>query len=638
MGDFNSAGINDSSENKLAQFCLDHSPACIFRLDQAGRIHYANHKACDSLCYSQAEFLKMSVFDIDPAETQKKWGCHWQQLWDAGSITFESRYRRKDGTVFPIEVTATRIAFEGRQYAIVLSKDITEHKRIIESLRIAQFMFDKAPFGIFLTKDGGYITDVNRHACQYLGYTRKELVRMNIQEIDQYYSPQEIEKIWLKVQNEGAAHFESIHCRKDGTDLPVEITGFLLKFNDDLYSVSFVQDISDRKKAEAQHRKMEDKIRKAQKMESLGTLAGGIAHDFNNILAAILGYSELAQYASPADSKLQGYLSQISQSSLRAKNIVQQILTFSRQGLSEKKPIDISRVIDEALQLIMSTLPATIDIIKNISPNLSPVVADETQVHQIVMNLCTNAYHAMKNTGGMLNVSLTAVTIQDQDMQNYPGMNPGHYLKLSIADTGCGIPPETINQIFDPYFTTKPAGEGTGLGLSTVHGIVKNHGGSIRVYSEVGSGTIFHVLFPSAVETDQTAGGQAGQFPPGSGCILFVDDEKPLIELGRDQMKELGYQVETRGSAIDAIEAFRADPMKYDLVITDMAMPGMTGDEMIRHIKTIRPKIPIIICSGFSDRLNPRAMEAIGINAVLMKPVIFADLAHTIRQVLETDS
>ena len=288
--------------------------------------------------------------------------------------------------------------------------------------------------------------------------------------------------------------------------------------------------------------------------------------------------------------------------------------------------------------LIKAALPANIEILENIPPNLAPGFANETQIHQIVMNLCTNAYHAMKTKGGTLTVSLTTVTINDQDDQNFPQMNPGNYLKLSIADTGHGIPPGMINRIFDPYFTTKPTGDGTGLGLSTTHGIVKDHGGNINVYSEMGCGTTFHVFLPTADATDEAAAEQAEELPTGSECILFVDDEKALIDLGRDLLERLGYRVETRVSAIDAIEAFRAAPLKYDLVISDMTMPKMTGDEMARQIKAVRSDIPIILCSGFSDRIRAQAMEAIGINAVLMKPVIYADLAHTIRQVLEADS
>ncbi|MBE0584045.1 MAG: response regulator [Desulfofustis sp.] len=372
-------------------------------------------------------------------------------------------------------------------------------------------------------------------------------------------------------------------------------------------------------------------------MESLGTLAGGIAHDFNNILSAIVGYAELSQLACPADATLRNYVAQITKAGYRAKELVQQILLFSRQGRSEKGPIDVGRVVEEALKLIKASLPSNIEIQANISRTLAPVFANETNIHQIVMNLCANAYHVMKSAGGLLSVGLTAVTIQDHDAVNFPEMKPGDYLKLSIADNGCGIPPDLINRIFDPYFTTKPTGEGTGLGLSTIHGIVTDHGGYIKVYSEVGIGTAFHVFLPAADSHAETTSEIGEQLPTGSGCILFVDDEQSLIDLGRDLLGRLGYRVETRASAIDALEAFRADPSKFDLVISDMTMPKMTGDELARHMRAVRPDIPIILCSGFSERLQAQATQAIGINAVLMKPVLYTDLARTVYRVLNSD-
>ncbi|MFH1983224.1 MAG: PAS domain S-box protein [Pseudomonadota bacterium] len=631
--------IDAKQELRLAMFCLDNASVCALRLDQEGCIRYANRKACDSLGYSRGELLEMSVFDIDPATKREMWPHIWKMLCDDGTASFESEHRRKDGTIFPVEVTATLIEFEGHRYSMALISDITERKRVDESLRVTQFVFDNAPLGIFLIRDGGDITNVNDHACRYLGYTKEELCQMNVLEFDRGFSPQEIDQIWLQQkQLKGIDTFETVHRRKGGIDIPVEISGILLEFNNVPYSVSFVKDISERKEAEKQRIEMEYQIRQSQKMESLGTLAGGIAHDFNNILGAILGYAELAQIESHADIKLGNYVTQIIKAGHRAKELVQQILLFSRQDRSEKGPIDISRVVDEALKLIKASLPANIEIQTNISHNLAPVFANEIHIHQIVMNLCTNAYHAMKSANGLLDVSLEAINIQDHDLRSFPGMNSGNYLKLSITDNGCGIPPKTIDRIFDPYFTTKSTGEGTGLGLATVHGIVKDHGGNIKVYSEVGTGTTFHVFLPTAEATAETAVEEANPLPTGSGCILFVDDEESLIDIGRDFLERLGYRVETRVSAIDAIEAFRTAPKKFDLVISDLTMPKMTGDEMARRMRTIRPDIPIILCSGFSERIHPQATEAIGISAMLMKPIIYADLAHTVHRVLKIDS
>jgi two-component system cell cycle sensor histidine kinase/response regulator CckA len=627
--------IEEFQEARLSQFCLDRASVSALRLHQDGSILYANREASRTLGYLPAELLKMSIFDIDPNVDRGMWPQIWQKLCEDGANTFESLHRRKDGTLFPIEVTATLIEFEGRRYSMALVKDITEKQRVLESLRTARFIFEKASFGVFVIKDGGHITNVNAHACRYLGYTKQELCRMNILEIDAGYTPEENEQLRRRLLEKGAVTFESVHRRKDGTHVPVAITGNRFEFGNETYGVSFVLDITERKEAERQRLKMEAQMRETQKLESLGTLAGGIAHDFNNILAAILGYAQLAQLQCQADSNLKKYVSQIFQAGQRAKELVDQILAFSRQGRSEKRPLDIGRVVAEALKLIKATLPANIEIRENIPPDLAPVSANEVQIHQIVMNLCTNAHHAMKTTGGRLHVSFTAAAIQQEDARNYPGMKPGDYLKLSIADTGCGIAPKTINRIFDPYFTTKPTGQGTGLGLSTVHGIVQDHGGAITVYSEVGAGTTMHVFLPAADAAVQDAAVQAVRLPTGNERILFVDDEKALIDLGRDLLEQLGYRVETRASAIDAIQAFKADPQKYDLVISDMTMPKMTGDELARQIKAIRPGIPIILCSGFSDRIHAPETEAIGLSAVLMKPVTYAELAHAVRKAID---
>ncbi len=630
---------DESHECRLAKFCLDHASACVFRVNQEGRIVYANEKACESLGYSREEYLAMSVYDIDSVVNQDTWPDMWQELCEAGSSTFESYHLRKDGTLFPNEVTVTMIEFEGQRYAAAITKDITERKQLFDSLQLFQFIFDNAPFGIYLIEDGGKISYVNKHAYRYLGYTKEEICQMNVLEIDRGYSPEEIDKIWHKqTETKALETFETIHQKKDGTRFPVEINGIMLEFNNIPYSVSFCKDISERQKEEKERRKMEAHLRETQKMESLGTLAGGIAHDFNNILGAILGYAELTRMRCEKGSNLEKYVSQIFKAGNRAKELVQQILWFSRQSVSDKGPVDISRVTNEALKLIKVSLPSNVEILSNFSPNLSPVFANEIQIHQIIMNLCTNAYHAMKSSGGVLDVSITAASILEQDVKSHPGMNTGKYIKLTISDNGCGISHDVIDRIFEPYFTTKSVGEGTGFGLSTVHGIVKDHGGGIKVYSEVGVGTTFIIFLPVADTGSNVATEKLDMLPTGNETVLLVDDEIALIDLGRDLLESLGYQVETRASAIDAIEAFRSNSQKYDLIISDITMPRMTGDEMARQVKAIRPDIPIILCSGFSNRIHEQTMQSLGINVILMKPVSYADLAYAVRQALDSGS
>ena len=622
-------------EDRLAQFFLDNAAICFFSLNEDGKILYGNRMACQSLGYTLEELASLSVFDIDPCVSRKAWPAVWARLCVEKSASFEGQHRRKDGSIFPIEVVVTLIEFAGQRYSMALTKDITKKKRLHESLHFTQFVFDKAPLGIFLLKDGGVITNTNEHCSKYLGYSREELCSMNVLDIDCGIAPPDIEEIWRRQQRLGDIDtFETVHRGKDGRQIPVEINGIMLEFQGIPYSVSFVKDISERKAAEAQRRHVEAQMRETQKLESLGTLAGGIAHDFNNILSAILGYAELAKIVAPAGSDAHKYVTEIASAGQRAKELVQQILLFSRQGRTEKGPIDLRRAVNEALKMMKATLPANIELIVTSPSDLPPVFANEIHLHQIVVNLCTNASHAMKPDGGRLTVSMASTIIEEHDAPSFPGLQPGEYLRLTVTDTGCGIMPEALTRVFDPYFTTKPIGEGTGLGLSTIHGIAKDHGGMVKVYSEVGIGSTFQVFLPVATSEAILPVEPATGLPGGSECILLVDDEKALLDIGRDFLQRLGYRVETRASSIDAIKAFAVNPGKYDLVISDMNLPKMTGDEMIRQMTTIRPDLPVILCSGFSERIHVHA-ESLGVKKVLMKPVIFRELAQAVREVLD---
>jgi len=414
----------------------------------------------------------------------------------------------------------------------------------------------------------------------------------------------------------------------------VEITANILNYDEKDHFFAYGRDISAKVHAEENRKELESQLRQAQKMEAIGTLAGGIAHDFNNILGAILGYAQLAEMDLPKNSKSLKHIDQILTASNRAKNLVRQILAFSRQSKPEMIPVDIGIIVKEALHLLRASLPANIEIQENIRSNLGTVIAEQTQVHQIMMNLCTNALHAMKNQDGHLEVSLVPVELNKTDTAAYTDIKPGRYLKLTVKDSGHGMDAATLSRIFDPYFTTKDANEGTGLGLAMVHGIVKDHGGIIKVDSEPGFGTSFHIFFPCIEETAEVKDKIKKPFSMGTGQILFLDDDKVLVDIGRKMMIKLGYKVDIRTSPYEAIEAFKADPNKYDTVITDMTMPGMSGDVFAKKILKIRPDIPIIICTGFSNMMNPEKASEAGFKALLMKPITMSDLSMCIQNVL----
>jgi two-component system cell cycle sensor histidine kinase/response regulator CckA len=394
-------------------------------------------------------------------------------------------------------------------------------------------------------------------------------------------------------------------------------------------------DLTEQKRAEETQAELETRLMHTQKMEAIGTMAGGIAHDFNNILSGIFGYTELLQLRLPQDEDTVMFLDGILKAARQARDLVQQILTFSRQAAGEPKPMAMQPVVKEALKLLASFLPSTISIRDSIAAGYDLIMGDPSQIHQIVMNLCTNAYHAMEASGGVLTVSLKTIEVGTEALQD-PALSPGTYLRLEVADTGHGIPPEIRDRIFDPYFTTKTEEKGTGLGLSIIHGIVNNHGGQIQVWSKPGSGATFAVDLPVVGDPKETrAAENADGIEGGTEHILVVDDQQDVIDILQRMLEALGYGVTACSSSLEALDAFRAAPQRFDLILSDMTMPNMTGDRLAREILTIRPGTPVLLCTGFSEQLSPEKAAHIGISHVLMKPVALGDLSSAIRQALE---
>ena len=384
-----------------------------------------------------------------------------------------------------------------------------------------------------------------------------------------------------------------------------------------------------------QEKAMQAELARAERLHVIGTLAGGIAHDFNNILFPIMGHAELLLMDTPEDSPSIGNLKAINTAALRAKDLIRQILTFSRQDSSELILMKMQPIIKEALKLIRSTISTTITIKHDINPDGCVIRANPTHIHQIVMNLATNAYHAMEETGGELRLCLKEIEIHKQGTLSQI-MKPGVYACLTIADTGIGMNKELTEKIFDPFFTTKELGKGTGMGLSVVHGIVDKMGGTIRVHSEPGKGSEFYVYFPVEMSSSEEHSVQLKEpIPCGNEQILLVDDEEMILAMEKQVLERLGYEVTSRSSSLEALEAFRANPDKFDLVITDTAMPNMPGDKLSAELIKIRPDIPILLCTGFSEIMSEEKATSLGIKGFLLKPIVMKDLAQKIREVLE---
>ena len=401
-------------------------------------------------------------------------------------------------------------------------------------------------------------------------------------------------------------------------------------FRDDGKVVGIVENTRD----STSRKKLEEQLQQAQKMEAIGTLAGGIAHDFNNILGAIMGYTEMLAWDIPDSADLQKKVQQILKASDRAKELVHQILSFSRQHDQERKPVQMHLIIKEALKILKASLPSTIEIRQQVSTKRSTVLANPTQIHQVLMNLCTNAHHAMRETGGVLTVKLYTEDVSADKALQYD-LAEGPYLALAVKDTGHGMSVTTKERIFDPYFTTKKKGEGTGLGLSVIHGIMKAHDGAVSVESEVGRGSVFTTFFPIAEDKEDKDPQPAEPLPTGRERILFVDDEPVLIEIGGQMLQHLGYAVECVSDSTEALRIFQASPDDFDLVITDMTMPNMTGDILAREILKINPGLPIIMATGFSELMTEEKAKRAGITDFLMKPLVVRELARVIRRVLD---
>jgi signal transduction histidine kinase/ActR/RegA family two-component response regulator len=397
------------------------------------------------------------------------------------------------------------------------------------------------------------------------------------------------------------------------------------------------KEIEIRQKFERERVELEKKVFQLQKMETIGTLAGGIAHDFNNILTPILGYTDMAREELPEESNLRFDIEQINNAALRGKDLVQQILTFSREVDFEKKPIQLHPIIAEALNLLKSSFPPSVEIRQNLDPKIGTVLADPTHIHQIVMNLCTNANHAMMKTGGILEVKLDSIRVDQKSVEKIPELKKGDYVRLIISDTGYGMDIKTKERIFEPFFTRKEVGSGSGLGLSVVHGIINNYGGAIGVDSTPGEGTTFTVYLPEH-GGDPSDSYKSDKKPvKGNEHILFVDDEPEITFMGKKMLENLGYKVSIETDSLSALEELKKDPLKYSLLVTDQSMPNISGTELASRMKEICPGLKVIIITGFADNLSEEVLSQSGISEVILKPMRLDDFSTIIRRVLDSD-
>lgn len=512
--------------------------------------------------------------------------------------------------------------------------DITDRKQAEEAIIVAnkewQQTFDSVPDLLFLMGRDHRILRANKAMLERFGLTPDDMTGRYCHEIvhdtsaPPGYCPCE------RLLNSGKEEQSEFKDEQIGGQFEVRTSPVHDKTGQLIGCVHILRDITEQ-------RKLEEKLRQAQKMEAIGTLAGGIAHDFNNILTPILGYTDMVLNCTDPDSPMRAELQQVFIAATRAKDLVKQILTFSRKSKGEIYPLKIQLVVKEALKLLRSSIPTNIEIKVKIDQQCPSIMADPTHIHQILMNLCTNAYHSMIETGGMLQVSLSSLEIRQHDLIDESEFIPGTYVLLEVSDSGPGIRKEIIDKIFEPYFTTKLKGEGTGLGLALVHGIVQSYKGAIKVYSESGKGTVFRVYFPAIVA--ESIPKQINQkiipLPSGRERVILVDDEEIVTSILEKMLSSLGYKVSVFTCSEDALADFKTQPDNYDLIITDMTMPKITGDKLAEEILSIRPNMPIILCTGYSDLISKEKIQKAGFCGYLTKPILINDLAIAVRNALD---
>ena len=550
------------------------------------------------------------------------------------TVTVESRVLSANGEIHWVQFVNMGIFDPSGNLQEIQSvgRDISKRKRSEEAMRESEekyrTIFENIQDVYYETTLGGIILEISPSIENLSRYTRNELIGKSLNDI--YTDPEERNE-FLKaiIDTEKVTNFEVTLADKDGSVHFVELNAMLKRDQEGnpVKLIGSMRDISERKQLESQ-------LLQSQKMESIGNLAGGVAHDFNNILSSVIGFTELSLDEVEKGTRIEDNLQEIYTAGKRAKDLVRQILAFARQSEETLKPIPVDLIAAEAIKFVRSSIPATIEIKQNIESD-SLVMGNATQVHQVLMNLFTNAAYAMEDEGGILEFSLKDVVVEKGLNRERSNLEPGNYIEMKISDTGVGIAPEIIGSIFDPYFTTKGPGEGTGMGLAVVHGIIESYGGNITVESKPGQGTLFTIYLPVTRKRQEHHPYQSGELPRGRERILFVDDEAAIAKMGSQTLGVLGYDVTTRTSGVEALALFRTGPNDFDLVITDMTMPNMTGDKLAMELMKLRPDIPVILCTGYSKKISDETASDIGIKAFIYKPVVKADLAKTVRKVLD---
>lgn len=642
--------IQEISERQKTEEALKKSEATlksIFRVAPIGiglvaeRVFlWVNDQLCSMSGYDREEIVGRSARLLYPSQEEfdrvglKK----YDQIRNLGTGVIETRWKHKDGRIIDVLLSSTPLDPTDFSSGVTFTAlDITERKKAETALLASAEIVRSIPSGLFVYRfespDRLILLDGNPASEKLTGINLKEC------------RGKEFNEIWPNARNKGI--FQAfIQVMKTGRQL----TTIDLDYQDNRLQGAFrtsvflmpgerlgvaFENITEQKKAEQERQKLEDQLRQAYKMEAVGTMAGGIAHEFNNILGIILGNAELAIDDVPEWNPAKHCLEEIQKASLRGRDVVRQILSFARITPVTRKPIRISTVIQESLKFVRATIPSSIDIRQNILCDTETILGNSTEINKIFINLCSNSAHAIDQETGTISINLETVFLTEDSVKQYEGLAPGKYVRLSVKDTGKGIRPEILGRIFDPYFTTKDVDKGLGMGLAVVYGLVKKHDGAIQFVSEVGKGTTAEVLFPTTEEQPEIQTFEPEDLPGGNERIMIVDDEESLVAMVSEMLERKGYEVVGKTSSFEALTLFRKEYDAFDLIITDMAMPEMTGERLTQELLMIRPDIPVILCTGYSERISEEKAKEIGITAYTMKPLRQSVLLKTVREVLD---
>jgi PAS domain S-box-containing protein len=632
--------IHDISERKqteealsFTQFAIDHSPESAFWMGPEARFIYVNEATCRSLGYSREEMLTMTIHDIDPDFPKEIWPDHWKEIKHNGSSVLESNYRTKDGIIVPVEISFNYLEFGGKEYQCAFARDISERKKSEEILQREKEKFrvlvEESPFGVCFIGSNGSYQYINPKFVELFGYTLED-IPTGQEWFKKAYPDEEyrnhVISTWAKdledsTVGEARPRIFTVTC-KDGSEKVISFKAVMLETES---QIVICEDITEKKRLESQ-------LLQAQKMEAIGTLAGGIGHDFNNLLMSIQGRTSLMLMETDDSHHHLEHLESIEEYVKSAADLTRQLLGIARGGKYEVKATDLNDLIKKSSRMFRRT-KKEITIRGKYMKDIWAVEIDRGQIEQVLLNLYINAWQSMPG-GGKLSLETENVILGQDDIEPYR-LEPGNYVKISVADTGIGMDEATQKRIFDPFFTTKEMGRGAGLGLASAYGIIKNHGGFINVYSKEGEGTTINVYLPASEKEIVEEKALASDVFKGSETVFLVDDEDMIVDVGEQLLEKLGYRTVVAGNGMDAIEIYKEKKNHIDMVILDMIMPEMDGGQIYDKLKEINPDVKVLLSSGYS--INSQATEILerGCDGFIQKPFTMKNLSQKIREVLD---